>query len=1080
MRELRTEPAVWRALVNTLVLRYPSETAPGRATEASHAQHQAKTEHAATKNAVAVTTSQDDELAAPDASPSKQEDGRGDRVSIGDMSGAAGVLSFRHERRLTLVTSCLLMGRAVPVSVFEESRSDFWCEAEVPAALTATGSTACPVGMRVPKECIPLILDDDHPMRMRTILDASDLRHLSVLIADRLKLCRVGSTRKGGGRSYHYWLDGAIGGKGQPQTEGSKASAGAGAADAGFADATQRDEDEDEPGREFKLSLRKRSIGQVVFSRLVSLWVPSFSVPEANKSHPSEGHVAQRLVVMKEFSHRGECGELRGEVHDPDSGGEMETFVPAPELTRMLLGNWLAEMKTNERSKNPCARYWRDALTWRLRITSEPALYCGGIDGGRVDETDSLSGMERTAPSPLTSRDGWVSRLTVDERKPLFTLRRVAAVSLETSSSAGAGKGSDGPLAGSNMYFDVMLLLPRPEEPGSSRNPTRRPSPTVELVATHRKTMTAFSFSVSVTVLVEELDAVVAACLTAPTALLAELELSASCSVLRDLTGKWLKYSPGYAQGGRGPTLTLNFPRTRTKPVVVEPYVSLRCSGGKKKTINGGRKRHAEEANDAVIAAAGGASIPVEGCAPDSRQGTRATQGHRTPPSSRPRSIREKSIATLQVETRNERMVFRRSLAVPQVGDLGGPGAVEGGPKELGPKELAVSVYETFTPGSTGRIERHARFCTRDESVRPVVEAATTVPWVGTCEGIEGGKLWRVVTQGLSVECARSKMGKCVGMRLEVATTEDKSEERSEERAVSRHATAEPGRRKHAPPATAAPLSPDREGEEDECIEREPKAAEAGKQHDNDDSSAKTKNSDEKVEQEERSVVKRRQTPPGRAGLVGKTGDLNDNDRRPRRPQEDAEAADAVGPHQEQRGNRVSPLPADGARRHAPDPPKGRGETGSAFRRAGVCTDDEITRVYSGWHRVTGIRLHVQCFQGSNGNAVDLADIAAGSTPAGRGGGIGLPRDASLQFLVCDPSTGQRTGVKVSVDEIRKNLSVDGGIVEAGLLDAGRRPALAKAVAEKLRLVFEAGGGYRVVLPLPAKWRYSGACQQAG
>ena len=43
--------------------------------------------------------------------------------------------------------------------------------------------------------------------------------------------------------------------------------------------------------------------------------------------------------------------------------------------------------------------------------------------------------------------------------------------------------------------------------------------------------------------------------------------------------------------------------------------------------------------------------------------------------------------------------------------------------------------------------------------------------------------------------------------------------------------------------------------------------------------------------------------------------------------------------------------------------------------------------------------------------------------------------------------------------------------MEARLLDAGRRPALAKSVAQQLQLVFDAAGGYTVVLPLPVEWK---------
>lgn len=1045
LRELRTEPAVWRALVDTLVLRYPNKTAPAP-TEGPHAAQEARSAPAVTS---AAAVANEDGPTAPGASPSRQ-DGRRNRPSDGERSGAA-VLSFRHERRLTLETTCLLMGRAVPVSVFEESRSDFWCEAEVPAALTSPGRAACPVGLRVPKECIPLILDDDHPMRMRTILDASDLRHLSGLIADRLKLCRVGSPRKGP-RSYHYWLDGAIGGSGGHGS--SEGSAGEAAAAAGSTGTKGRGQDDS--GQEFKLSLRKRSIGQVIFSRLVSFWVPSEVVHDSDNggSRPSRPHIVQRLIIVKEFAHRGECGELRGEVHNPDSGGGMDTLVPTPGLTRMLLGGWVEEMKADYGSENPCARYWRDALTWRLRIASEPTLSCDGIDEELADETEDFDAMKRTARSHRATSDDGLYRLTLDERKPIFSLRRVAVACLRTPAQQGEGEGSGEARSVSNTYFDVMLLL-RNVQSGSSRAPTQRQTPAIELVATHRPTLTAFTFSVSANSLAKALDGTVAACLNAPAALSTELQLSASNTVLRGLVAKWLQYSPGNGPRGLGPTLTLNL--SLTKPIAAEPYVSLRCSGGKESIY---RMRRAK-AQDASHATEAGPSISVEECATDRRVRSRETR--ESAPGSGSRGTR-KSIATLQVETRNERMVLRRNLAVPRVRGFVESVRKEGRAPELEPQVLAVSVYEAFTTGSEGKIERHLRFCARDESVRPVVEAVTTIPWVGTCEGIESGRLWRVVTQGLSVECARDNMGKIVGMSLEVAT-----EDGSEDRAVSRHAV-QPGPRESSPHTSLCP--PEEGSVENGRTATDPKAA-SGEWEGNDNSnkeeaSAVSPISEERTNQEH-AVISREQTPSGT------TLDEIDGVITPSRLQYDEKPVDAVDGTHERQGRVVCSV--DDVFRHMPGPPKGREATGLVPHGAGTCSD-QIANVYSGWHRVTGIRLHVQCFQARNHDgAGDLADIATRVKPAGRGGAIEFPRDASLHFLLCDPSTGHRTGVKVSVEDVCRNLSIDGGTVEAGLLDAGRRPALAKAIAEKLRLVFEAGGGYRAVLPLPAEW--SRACQPA-
>lgn len=1014
-----------------------------------HTRHEDTNKRANSSSAALVNQQHTEEAAL---GSSKPEDGgrkhltfNGTGTGIGTGS-VAGVLSFRHERRLTLTTSCVLMGCMVPVSVFEESRSDFWCEAEVPAALTSLGAAPCSLGMRVPKECIPLILDDHHPMRMRTILDASDLRHLSVLIADRLKLCRVGSARKGS-RSYHYWLDGAIGGERKPEKVNT-----ADGVMAGFSNTEQREKDQS--GQEFKLSLRKRSVGQVVFSRLVSFWVPSFEEEgwdEVNGgatvvrndqvnvgrvchlSSPVARHLVQRLVFVKEFAHRGECGELRGEVHDPDSGGPGRTFVPTPELTRTLLEDWHAVLKSNDRNRSQSARYWRESLTWRLRVFLKAPGLGKDINERKADETRPRGHMEDTTRSSYGGQDDWGSRMTLDQRKPLFSLRHVKATMEKTSSNADRG----------NAYFDLLVLPPHPDATNCLRTGTRRQKASVEFVATHRQTMAVFNFFVPAKAFVEEFDALVAAHLTAPTALTTELDLPVSDTVLADLARKWLQYSPGSSQHGHGPTLSISFPGT--KPTVTEPYVGLRgyCKTRLFDSAKTELRRPVGINEDITTTEAGPESFLQGGGASDGSQGSRISRGSMHGETRR-RTMR-KSVTTLQVETRNERMVFRCRLAVPRSENLDEPqkddapgrkvGPNQGGSKELTPKVIAISVYETFTAGSDGKIERHLRFCARDETVRPAIETATTIPWVGTCEGVEGGKLRRVVTNGLSLRCTHDGEGKCVGMRLSV------SAEGKDEGLVIPHHVTEPERRTSAPLPGTLSLKEDR----------------------NRDDSSKTM----------RAATREPGIPEAnlpRTASFALTG---------------TETVNAVN-RREPQGEVVAPV--DGQDSLTPNLVERGGGRGASLQGTEPNINLPVT-LYSGWHRITGVRLHVQCFQeeertkegldltlnthDSNG----LADTTRWR-PLGRGGATSLPCSASLRFLVCDPTNGYRTGVKVNVCDFCRNLSADGGIVEAGLLDAGRRPALAKAIAQNLRLAFEVGGGYSVVLPLPAKWNRSP--QQAG
>lgn len=1078
LRELRTEPAVWRALVTNLVLRYSNEVVPA---EGDIHTRPKLTKECTTLSSTTLTNQQHAKEAAP--ASRKPEDGDrkngtldGTGTDTGTGTGiVAAVLSFRHERRLTLTTSCVLMGSVVSVSVFEESRSDFWCEAEVPAALTSLGKVPCSVGMCVPKECIPLILNDNHPMRMQTILDASDLRHLSVLIADRLKLCRVGSARKGS-CSYHHWLNGAIGGESKPRSANES-----GGVAAGFTNAEQRDEDQSE--QEFKLSLRKRSVGQVVFSRLLSFWVPSLEKKDWDKVKggatvalnnqdnigrgrkclcPTAGRVVQRLVTVKEFAHRAECGELRGEVHDPDSVGQAETFIPTPELTRTLLGDWRAGLKSNDQNRGQSARYWRESLTWRFRVVLEAPCVGDDINESKTNESRRLGHMQRTAPSPSSQND-WVPHLTVDHREPLFSIRRINA-------SLGVPPTSTDT---SSFYFDLLILPPRSEASNHPRTGTRKQQASIEFVATNRKTMAVFNFYVSAKAFVKEFDAFVATYLTAPTALATELELPASDTVLRNLARKWLQYSPGSSQNGHRTTLTFSFPRT--KATVAEPYVGLSsCNQAIDRTrhfksVRKGRDRRAKYF--AATTEAGPKSF---------------LEGHASPEGKREETGRNKrkSIATLQLQTRNERMVFRRRLPVPRSGSLGewqndhapalrlAAGLKQGGAGELASKVLAVSVYETFTAGSDGRIERHLRFCARNETVRPALETTTTIPWAGTCEGVEGGKLWRVVTNGLRLGCTHDGEGKCVGMYLDVSTDVEG------ERPVAPHHNTATGQPNSDPLSTTLLLKGGSNGHE--CSRKTTAEAREPDTHgDGQQGTAGFAGNDKGKAEGERPAHRRGQTAPG--NVPYEAGDPIDS----RQKQPDPETPHAVGLREAQ-AELITPTHAPDSL--TPDLLEREGGRGEALQGAEPNVDETAT-LYSGWHRITGIRLHVQCFQEEHctrkglDRTLTAHDIDGLVDPSrrrllGRGGATSLPCSASLRFLVCDPNTGYRTGVKVTVSDLCRNLSADGGIVEAGLLDAGRRPVLAKAIAQNLRLVFEVGGGYSVVLPLPAKWNRS--LQQAG
>lgn len=998
---------MWRALVDTLILHYPSHAPQHPAVDTLHAIR-------------ATSVSVGEQAGLATVTPS---DGDGAKCTAiyPPMGGCGGgVLSFRHPRRLTLESTCLFMGRLVPIKVFEECRSDFWCEAQLPPSLAFLGATSCPVGMRIPKEFIQLLLDDDHPMRMQTMLDAFDLRELSTLIADRLTLCRVGSTAtRRGVRSYRYWLDGAIGEIDQSETADSIAAA----------ETAKRDKQEGAPKEgEFRLSLRKRGVGQVVFSRLVSLWVPGgpkrrFSEDTGNATgggahddgsgtressikRPNIARIVQILVSVKEIAHRGERGELRGETHDPYFGGRPGSFVLAPELTRLLLENSSTETKTGILQRNPAEQYWRDALTWRLSATLEYHLSEPGVaSSAELLRTETAAG--EMNPSPVSRSQGAGSsfiRVSVDEREPLFLLDRVSAQC--EAPPAGPENAEEKSSTTGKTLFDILLL---PPQEASSFPGNRRSIPTIELVATHRQTMAVFRSSVPVKRFVAEFRGVLSACLAAPTALRSELDLPASAA-LRDMAGTWLRYSPAASQKGRRATLTFSFPGVQ--PVTTEPYVGLR--GERYHRRGFGQQSEAD-------------------CAGSAAQWRRRSRTHvresvegvaETPQKGRPQNARgrkcegETTAIRAEVTNRNERMVLRRSLAIPQLGELElqqtnrsaggehGRGLEEEEAKGPTSKVLVLSVFEVFSTGPDGRVARHLKLCARDETVRPAVETATVISWVGTCEGVEGGELWRVITQGLGFRSIRDKRGKHVGIRLQVSPQRD-----IEEPDPLCAPQSDPGK-----PETRSPMADQVDGSP---------------------------------------------MPEGKGG----------------------EDAASLGDSSQQHGAQaVSPgFGEDNAATTAcVDTPQADLQNSAALNSE--ATPIVRTKIYNGWHRVTGIRLHVQCLQ-EEGCTTSEADCTANAgnvdvhekpgRPAGRGGTVSFPRASTLRFCLCDPRTGCRSEVQLSVEDALRNLSTRGGIVEAGLLDAGRRPALAKSIAQQLQLVFDAAGGYRVVLPLPPGWNRS-------
>lgn len=978
LRDLSSLTTVCRALLDTLVIQHSQKSSAEPKTAERWAQTSINVEH------TDVPAGQ--HIVSPgEASSLAGERSRwGNNASSTLSSCVAGGLTFRHPRRLTLETTCLLMGCVVPVNVYEEGRSDFWCEARVPRSDVRT----CTVGLSIPKECIPLLLDKDHPMHMRTILNAADMRELSSLIADRLKLSRVRSTGKNR-RSYRYWLDSAIG-----------------CGDAGD-QAVNKCQDTSTTGTNvdgtYRLSLRKRGVGQMVFSRIMSFWVLSEKASDERDADAGQSMVKlKKIVTIKELAHRGSCGELRVSVNDTDSRSRAASFVLPWEVTAMLLAGRPKEPIANtldaqnekcERgdrcpdlrsdagkskpprfSSTPC---WTRALTWRLRLNAVPRS--NPIDYGGINTSSHrINGCSTL----WIHRIGPRTQLAVDQRAPMLGLCSVPA--RQEVLRVDSREDSRTCLKHPKHMVDLLLL---PAHCVNGDNST----PELEIVVTHLQTMAVFCFPVFVETIVNAISDLADACLVAPTALSSELTQSVDYC-LRDVMGKWLSYSTSDGDGNMG-TMTLTIPGVRA--VKSNPYTALR-DGGCGTGVGGiytASETHREQQ--------GGAAEPVMSqnirrfsslareCNGE-RENEKTNQmrtSDRTTNRGETTTCQQQrpSVATLAVETRNERMIFQRRLLVPlgrkvnsdsqrqlSGAENGRRANRDGTDRELR-QEFVITIYEAFAGGDDGKVQRSLKFCARDETSRPAVETTTTVPWVGNCTAVEGGAIWRIVTEGLRCTRTTDERGRIVDIALQVS------------------------------------VLPGLENTEgwNEC---------------------KVDGGIDKMHRDS----PREELVLCRPGVMTKWIHTKNPFAHP-----------------------VS-------------------DRNTAFASK-LAHDNGEHKIYEGWHTIAGARLHVQCFQEGGGQALSGSDgigddSESRSRPAGRGGVVNLPRGASLRFVVCDPKDGRRNEVRVSVDDLMANSSIHGGIVADTLMDAGRRPVLARAIAQHLRLVFDAGGGYSVTLPLPPSW----------
>lgn len=940
------------------------------------------------------------------------------------------------------------MRRAVPVNIFEESQSDFWCEAYIPADLICAVQYGGCAGIRIPKECISLLLDENHPMRMQTMLDISDLRELSVLIADRLKLCRTGPVRRGP-RPYGYWLDDAIRiGNEEAESYMSQERGGSSGVHVGGGQGEG----------EFRLSLRKRSIGQVIFSRLVSFWVPvnrSAVFPrDCEENYHCHAHgtfnVVQRLVTVKEIAHRGECGELRVDVHDLDRGCRTSSRRVTPDLTTLLLHGSRAGELAGGRNRDQFNQYWLDVLTWRFSLVSF-------VNANTEDIAHEGHGMRESSRLADTCsygvcQDECAPCVRIDDRAPLVSVRALSVRSDSDRMDSGQGLRKTKP-QGSSTLFDLLLLPPHAT---SDTLEHRKSNPLLDLVAIHRGTKTAFSLCIPVDSFLAELHGALIASYTIPAALSGELELPISA----DLIGRHLRYVTRDASAGHGGSLFLRFPGA--KELQAGPYVGLRGvvnNAGASRMLDGSASNRLVQSNMDQTRRSSRASALQKSSPNESQFVSKYPIPAGAKRALAPSSTTDKSAGVVirRGETRNERMIFRRKLQVHRLSSRQSHRKRErcvehdGTSKHLGPGEtssdlLIVSVYETFTAATDGKVQRFLKFSARDEGVRPAIEATAVVPWVGTSEGVEGSALWRVITQGLSFRRMLDEAGKYVGIDLAVSV-----QAALEEFGVRADAVDGASETKQASCRDSMSVR---------CTDKEQVPADfnfEGAERSNPVNSAHQ--SEDQIFGSTRPAalpVENEITHRTVGGLGGEYGD-------------DRSAVRSSSADSNTAGSFVVHADIIGTRTRAEIPTQ---EVKPVESRQG--------KVYDGWHCITGIRLHVQCFQQGSPHAAsgvcralenrEALERRVSGLPAARGGVISFPPASFLRFVLCDPRTGRTIGAQVSVDDIRANLSTLGGIVEAELLNAGRRPALAQALACNLRLVFEADGGYRVVLPLPIGW----------
>lgn len=941
IKELSSSPAVWKALVDTLVLQGPHRTPQWE---------------------IDVN-----ERKPPDRQAESEPRGPVIECNGQKPSFDLWVLCFRHSRRLALTTTCLLRGHAAHVAMYEECRNEFWCEARVPVALAGRGVYTT-VGRSVPKECIPLILDDDHPMHMRTTLNASDIRELCVFIADRLQLRSMSSSVESIRRPYRGWLDvgGGCGSSIEPST-----------------DHVQEIWPTNPGGRQaFCLSLRKRGVGQVVFARLVSFWIPvdsrgvSLGGEACNNSDLARCMTRSRkLVIIKEISHRGALGELQVELHDPESSVRVPRFTLPRDLTHMLLTGRRAELMANSGAEHDrpvtalsesgvkthlLTQYWRNALSWRLTMSQ--------VAGITKNDFDTAA----AAPRPITTTKlsslgcgvGGCQHVQVDQRKPMFALPSVAVRTTPSSMEHGCNL----PSSMRKEFFDLLLL------PSEANLPARKTMNALEFVLTHCQAMISFRFTISISTLVKAVSGLARACLTVPASL--STERVSPASGLRKLVGEWLCFSLSGWDGALG-RLTITIPGA--DPVHTYPYsglcgvISGHVLGSDK--LSTPRQRVEAGANVAPTSN----TRDIQQRASDdvvaeklSRSDSRAIEQRMTSDDAVPRPVQTQlaSVAALAVETRNERMVFFRKITVPPLQESGG----RHGPASVVSQDLMISVYEAFATGEDGRVVRSLKFCARDETVRPALEARASIPWVGSSAGVEGGAVWQIATQSLRFQRLRSERGTVIGMKLETLVPHGVGSSKRGNRSFLKGGEEAKG-------ATCSRKS----------VEFAP--SECKTQH--------------KIELE-----------GSRACIT------------------------AVGNH-------ALTSNFQGAQQ--------------AALAAGSI------KIYDDWHSVSGVRLHVQCFQQHECDTQNI-NGSEWQRPAGRGGVSSLPRAASLRFLVRNPRGGQQSETQISTDDIYRSSSLHGGILPDDLLNAGRRPALAREIAKKFRLVFEPDGGYHVTMPLPTVW----------